>query len=169
MQKEWPRTEKYAWAVASWLRCPSPLATGCSHPATLQFAQQQPLHRAFCSSFSNCFSGLNFVYVCVSKSKRRSIVVISFHWLFPGFSCVRCLRAILQSMEKMFPVIVLREKTALEMCPNPWFHSADAFAGDGRGTSCVKHVPKLYSEEKEVHNYVLHTTLEKPQWSHNPP
>lgn len=76
---------------------------------------------------------------------------------------MRCLHAILQSMEKMFPVIVLREKTTLEMCPNPWFHPADAFTGDGRVNSCVKHVPKLYSEEKEVHTYVLRTTLEKPQ------
>lgn len=100
--------------------------------------------------------------MCVKKQKEEYGSNF-FSLTFSRFLCVRCLHAILQSMEKMFPVIVLREKTTLEMCPNPWFHPADAFTGDGRVNSCVKHVPKLYSEEKEVHTYVLRTTLEKPQ------
>ena len=82
---------------------------------------------------------------------------------------MRRLHSILQSMEKTFSVRVLREKPTLETCQNPWFHPAVAFAGDGRGTSCVKHVPRLYSEEKEVHTYVLCTTLEKSQQSHKTP
>ena len=38
-----------------------------------------------------------------------------------------------------------------------WFHPADAFTGDVRGTTCVKHMPRLSSEEKEVHTSVLRT------------
>lgn len=69
----------------------------------------------------------------------------------------------------MFPVIVLREKTTLEMCPNTWFHPADAFAGDGRGTSCVKHVPSYIQKKKKFTTmfYVLH--LKNPSDLTNPP
>lgn len=64
--------------LAVWLCCPSPLAMGYSPAASLLLTL--PCLR---SRFFICSCGVNFIYLCVGKSKMKIMIEISFHYLYP--------------------------------------------------------------------------------------